>query len=398
MYLWLDKLAVVFGIGLLVSMVWFVSLKISGARFRRVASERRGQYVESFGELILDGGAVPRLLRRKASDPVLREVLVEYLRFLQGDERRFLLRMANSIGLVRRFVSELHQRDRDVRVRAAEALTELADPDTVEPLLMTLADPVPEVRIQAVAALARIKNPMAVKSVLIQLDRENDWAAHRIADALSEFGPGAVPMLNEYVHRSGRHVGLVIRALGRIGDHRSESVLLEMLEVSDKEIRIRAAAALGSTCTPIGIQDLVQALRDEAWEVRAQAAKALGECGDRIAVPALRYALTDISWWVRNNAAVALSVVPDGVDALRDALDDRDIFARDIAAATLLATGAARKAIQEVDADDPIARERARSLIKKLSNVGKGEYFGRVIRPTEAGDTIDIDVLGRVGD
>jgi len=394
---WLDKAAVGVGIGLLVSVVWFISLKLRGARRRLNSSERRAGYVEALSELVIAQGAIPRLVRRRSDDPILREVMLEYLRFLEGDEQRFLLEMANSMGLVRRFVKELHHRDRDVRVRAAEALTEFADPDTVEALLMALADPVPEVRIQAVGALARIRNPLSVKSILVQLDREEEWAAHRVADALGAFGADAVPILNQYVQRSGRYTGLVIRALGKIGDVRSEEVLLDSLDSPDKEVRIRAAAALGSTSTPVGLQDLVQALRDPEWEVRAQAAKALGEAGDQMAVPSLRHALTDTSWWVRNNAAVALSSTRGGVEALRDALDDSDRFARDIAAATLLSIGVARKAMEDADGDDPIEREKARSLIRKLAQAGKGEYFRQAIRLGENPEmeSIDIDHLER---
>jgi len=90
---------------------------------------------------------------------------------------------------------------------------------------------------------------------------------------------------------------------------------------------------------------------------------------------------------VRHNSAVALSVLPDGVDALRDALDDKDRYARDAAAAILLAMGEGRKAMGSVDAEDPIERDRARSLIEKLSRAGKEDYFG------QTGSTIDIDAL-----
>jgi HEAT repeat protein len=253
--------------------------------------------------------------------------------------------------------------------------------------MFVLTDPVPEVRIQTVAALARIADPMAVRPVLAQLDREEGWAAHRMADALASFGADAVPLLNEYVERSGKHSDMVIRALGKIGDHRSEGVLLGMLDAPEMETRIKAAAALGSVCTPLGVQDLIQSMRDSSWEVRAQTAKALGECGDRMAIPVLRHSLTDSSWWVRHNSAVALSVLPDGVDALRDALDDKDRYARDAAAAILLAMGEGRKAMGSIDAEDPIERDRAKSLIEKLSRAGKEDYFG------QTGSTIDIDAL-----
>ncbi len=384
---WLVKIAVLTAAVLIALVGSFTWTKVRGTRERRLATERRGRYVDLLGTLLVEKGSIPRSIRRYASDPVLQEVLVEYLRFLQGEERAFLLRMAGSIGVVRRFLAALHSRSKDDRVRAAEALTELADPATAPRLMFVLSDPVPEVRIQAVAALARIGEPMAVRPVLAQLDKEDGWAAHRIADSLGSFGADAVLLLNEYVERSGRHSELVLRALGKIGDHRSERVLLDMLDYPEKETRIKAAAALGSVCTPLGIQDLIQSMRDSTWEVRAQTAKALGEAGDRMAVPVLRHCLTDSSWWVRHNSAVALSQLPDGVDALSGALDDRDRYARDAAAAVLLAMGEGRKAMLRVEADDPIERERARSLIERLSKAGKEEYFD------QEDSSVDIDSL-----
>jgi hypothetical protein len=61
-------------------------------------------------------------------------------------------------------------------------------------------------------------------------------------------------------------------------------------------------------------------------------------------------------------------------EALRDALDDWDPYARDVAAAMLLSSGLARRAIARLEADDPIEREQAQSLIRKLVEVGKEEY------------------------
>lgn len=396
----LEKALVIVGVGLVAMSVWFAYRKANGSRSRARRSERRAVYVDTLSSLVVEGGGFPRLLRRRAGDPAFREVLLEYLRFLEGDERRYLLQMASALNLVDRYVRELHHPMKDVRVRAAEALTEFADPATIPSLVIAVTDPVPEVRIQAVAALARIKDARAVRPILVQLDREDEWAAHRITDSLSQFGRDAVEPLSRYVERSGRYVQLVIRALGQIGDYRAEPTLLASLDAPEKEVRIRAAAALGRTGTPVGIQDLVQAMRDPSWEVRTQAAKALGDVGDRLAIPVLRHALRDSSWWVRNNAAAALAHLPGGMEALRDALDDRDPYARDMAASMLLASGEAKKAMNLVEDDDPIEREKARALIRKLAQAGKGEYFRQAIRlgetlePQAVWEAIDLDVIG----
>lgn len=391
---WLDTSVIVVSAVLAIMAAVFVAGKLRGSRRRASMAERRQRYVETLSQMVLDQ-TFPRSIRREAGDPVFRTVLLEYLRFLEGDEREFLLQVAGELKLVDKFVKELHHPVRDIRVRAAEALTEFADPHTVEALLVALSDKTPEVRIQAVAALSRIGDARAVKPILSQLDREDQWAANRIADSLVHFGPNAVAAMAEYVDRSGRYATLVIRALGRIGDYQAEQVLLQALDDPDLDVRIRAVGALGRTGTPAGLQELVQAMRDSAWEVRAQAAKSLGEIGDQMAMPVLRHALRDTSWWVRNNAAAALAEIPGGLEVLRDALDDHDPYARDIAAATLLAAGEARKAMRNVQAEDPLQRERARQLIRKLAKSGKGEYFRQAI---QMGDEVERDAVARVVD
>jgi HEAT repeat protein len=353
----------------------FALRKFLSIRGRVVTEHRRLWYVDLLGKLVLAREGVPRVLRRRATDPLFRDVLLQYLRFLEGRERKYLLGVAQELGIVGQYAKDLRNPRKEVRVRAAEALTEMADPSAVQDLVVALSDSVPEVRIQATAALARLRDHRSARSILHQLDREDEWAAHRIGDALARFGSGAVPAMIEYLEGPARYGPLVVRSLGLVGDTSAEAVLSRLLESENAEVRLRAAAALGKAGSPLSVPELAQALRDPAWEVRAQAALALGELMDGQAVSWLRRALTDRSWWVRNNAAASLAVLPGGGAALRDALDDRDPYARDVAAAMLLSSGLARRAITQLEADDPIEREQAQSLIRKLVEVGKDEYF-----------------------
>ncbi len=251
-------------------------------------------------------------MHRRATDPVLRDVLLQYLRFLEGREREYLLSVAQTLGLVGQYVRDLHNSRKEVRVRAAEALTEMAEPSTVQELVLALNDSVPEVRIQAATALARMGDHRSARSILHQLDREDEWVAHRIGDALARFGSGAVEAMVEYLEGPGRYGPLVVRSLGLIGVTNAEPVLSRLLGNENEEVRTRAAAALGKAGSPLSLLDLSQALRDPAWEVRAQAARALGELMDGQAVSWLRHALADRSWWVRNNTAASLAHLREG--------------------------------------------------------------------------------------
>ena len=149
--------------------------------------------------------------------------------------------------------------------------------------------------------------------------------------------------------------------------------MLSALESSDGELRIRAAAALGTVGSLACVPALIRALRDFEWEVRAQAAAALGRQMDGRAIDGLREAMRDENWWVRQNSAQSLSEIPGGVGALIRGLEDEDRFARDAAIERLMAMGLVRKAVDAVK--DGSANEQDRYVVHQLVVLGRGEYL-----------------------
>ena len=345
-------------------------------RVRRARSLRRHhRYVDLLGDLIARDALDRHSLRRTARYPEFRVAVLEYLRFLEGDDRATLVAMARRVGMVDELGKDLRSPARETRADAVEGLAEVADPAMFDPLVFMLSDPVPEIRIQAAAALARIGDERGVKSILRAMDEEEPWAAQRFADALFIFGAAAVPGMCEYVMGTGRYRPLIARVLGLLGDLRSEPALIQSLQSADEELRMRSASALGRAGTPQAVPYLLALLRDSQWEVRAQAATALGGRLDTTAVPGLSVSLGDTAWWVRHNVAAALIEIPGGTEALREALRHPDPYARDAAAAVLLSSGVARDAVADYQSDDPLRRDRARLLIKGLIETGKIEFF-----------------------
>ncbi len=368
---------VLIGLAVVVLTAAISLFAVKGVRRVRHARQirRHNRYVELLGELIANNQLDQHSLRRTAKYPEFRQAVLEYLRFLEGDDRAALVAMARRVRMVDELRSNLSALDRGTRAEAVEGLAEIADPATFEVLVFRLADPVPEIRIQAAAALARIGDERAVASILKAMDGEEPWAAQRFADALFTFGTAAVPGMCLYLTGTGRYRPLIARVLGLLGDLRAEPALIQSLQSSDLELRMRAASALGRAGTPQAVPYLLAMLRDDQWEVRAQAATALGGRMDTHAVPGLSVALGDTAWWVRHNAAAALVEIPGGAEALREALRHPDPYARDAAAAVLLSSGVARSAIDDYQSDDPLARDRARALIKGLVDSGKTEFF-----------------------
>ncbi len=369
--------SVLIGLGGLVvsaAIALFFLKGVSSTRRRRIA-KRRARFVDLVGELIVRGDPTSPAFRRHAGDTEFRSVVLEYMRMIQGEDRARLLAAARAMGLVDRFLKALRSKDRSERVAAVEALGELADPTTVTDLVFMLHDLVPEIRVQAAAALAHIGDPVAVKSLLASMEHQDEWNAQRIADALYAFGREAVPEMSRYLQSTGRYRPLIARTLGLIGDIRAEAALIQALSSADVDLRMRAAAALGRAGTPRAVPSLLELLGDTQWEVRAQAASALGRRTDRQAIPWLRRALSDQSWWVRHNAAAALVEVPGGSEALRSSLAHPDPYARDAAAAVLLSSGVAGGAIDALRSDDAIDRMAAEDLIASLVRAGKSEFF-----------------------
>ena len=108
-----------------------------------------------------------------------------------------------------------------------------------------------------------------------------------------------------------------------------------MADHPEKEIRIRAARALGALNRPF--EEATQALRrlatDEAWEVQAQAIKSMGKLKIIHALDLLTKALFSPHWYCRLNAAVAMTQLrPEGIRRLKKiASQKKDRYASEMA-------------------------------------------------------------------
>jgi|GEM_PF-5179596 len=119
---------------------------------------------------------------------------------------------------------------------------------------------IPIVRAAAATFLGSIEEPKAVEALI---------------NALSDDGLNVRPS--------------AIEALGRIGDKRATTPLLQILEnkQENKYTRSYAAKALGGIKDSRAVQPLIAALSDNALELRCASAEALGEIGDRRALEPL---------------------------------------------------------------------------------------------------------------
>ena len=203
----------------------------------------------------------------------------------------------------------LFDRDRDVRVAAAQSLGAQRSP-------------------VAAAALIEGLRREALPEAWIVEQMGKPWAAETIVAALGD--PSLLQIRAP-----------LAEAAGLAGATAAQPVLREMLRTGLARERTHAARALRRLGASEAVPALMIALSDDEWTVRAEAALALGELGDPRAVGVLERALQDESWWVQANAASAIGQLGRrGRRALNRLLTSTDAITRERA--------------REVIAHDPI--------------------------------------------
>lgn len=326
-------------------------IKLYHWHYTRIVGVRRAHYIAAVGEIVARG--IPSEYESGwAKDPLFHDVLLQYVDVVAGEERAHLESLISAIDLRYRLVVQLKSaRAESRRMAAASYLAVVATPEIEWALVEALDSHNSEIRIQAAGGLATIKSEKAIPQLVHMLLTDNPWVAARIADQLVAYGSVAVPFLMENVRDEHdghlvdhRILAVVVRILGMIGDLRAAPAIGPLIDHPMRDVRVAAAAALGKTGTPASIPVLIEALADSDWQVRAAAATALASFSDPAATEPVASLLRDRSWWVRQNAAAALMEILGGMDALIEALEGDDAYARDAALQQLGLNGTIRAA------------------------------------------------------
>jgi HEAT repeat protein len=138
-----------------------------------------------------------------------------------------------------------YQKDRVVRIHAAEELGEIADTRAVEPLITALKDPEFEVRKNAAEALGKMGTP-AVKPLIAVLKSRDDGVRYNVVRALGEIGdPSAIDSLNSAMRDSNDGVcNSAAIALSKVKDRRAFTLLIAALKDPNNVVRKCAGDAL----------------------------------------------------------------------------------------------------------------------------------------------------------
>ena len=191
-----------------------------------------------------------------------------------------------------------------------------------------------DVRLAAAESLSEIQDSSAIKSILHSLALPGAWPVQRLSELLSHFDDRSIPYLLEYLDDPDASVAgrqIVIISLGKKRAKAALPALLKFIADNNIELRIESYRALGKIGAASSLEALLLGLSHSEWEVRMVCAKALKPYLDEKVFAALRSGLTDSVWWVRFNCATTLLAMgPSGRLVLEGALSDSDRFAREM--------------------------------------------------------------------
>ncbi len=172
--------------------------------------------------------------------------------------------------------------DTPLEEKALETLGSIGDARAVEPLITVLKDSDEVARFSAVKALGKIGDTRAVEPLIAALEDSDEDVRKGAAEALDKLGwqPGQDEIACVYWVAHKKWEKCV-----EIGACAIEP-LIAVLQDRDKDVREKAAEALGEIGSP-SVEPLIAALEDSDMFVCENAAKVLGKIGDARAVEPL---------------------------------------------------------------------------------------------------------------
>jgi len=403
------------GVGLLAVVAWLGYTTYLNGVERRLG-KRKGVYRQLVAELATRERSLlePELHRLGTLlDLEALEAVLEEQARATAERPEWLLDVYDRLGLVDKYVAKLAgARQWRERAFAAELLGRIGNAKAVPALLETVRATRTEdadVREIALRALARIADPRAVAPLVESLKSVDAWLAPRIADILTRHGPLVVDPLIGFLDEPGRQparawaanvLGEVraarafpvlarglgdledevrakcATALGRLGDRRAISYLLEHLLTDPAPfVRARIAATLGRFDEPEVIDRLVRALGDQAWWVRMRSVEALEQIGTRAEGPLL-VALDDPDPEIRIRAAVGLERL--GVPAtLVDMIQRGERLPEAMETLVKFATAGARELLAELLLHP--AREVRSAVVGAIRRAARGDLAPELI-------------------
>ena len=226
---------------------------VRGAALAALATRKNTSIsIEKVAKVLLD----PDLdVQAKAVDVLIKinhPDTVQYLLPALKDEseytRRAAVEVLNEVGnenSVQDLLGAIKDDDWWVRSRAGDALAEIGGPRVVDSVVKLITSKDEEIRRTAIEILNSTKDERAVDGLLQATDDTDWWVRERAVDALSKIGsPKALPKLESMLGDNPKTDTVIVRALGKIGNHKHIPMIVPLLQRPEREIQVEAIKAL----------------------------------------------------------------------------------------------------------------------------------------------------------
>ncbi|MCK4463691.1 MAG: HEAT repeat domain-containing protein [Candidatus Omnitrophica bacterium] len=182
-------------------------------------------------------------------------VLDTYILLLKDNDARIRLfsvmalgkiKSTKAVGALSKLTNDI---DANIRLALAKTLGKTGDTSCIEPLAVLLSDPHPNVRRHAIEAISYIKNPRSTEALMNIANKSGDKNMRYFA----------------------------VLGLERLGDKKTEGLLINLLNDESMKVRVASASALGVVNTEKVKTALKTVLDDESSKVRNAARRSLEE-------------------------------------------------------------------------------------------------------------------------
>ena len=313
-------------------------------------SEYRRQVAAEFLAKLGDSEAVAPLVRHMHNDSSVKVRKICLMGLLaRGKEH-------DDKTLVSEFIKLLDADDTNLRQKAVFALGELRTGEGYNALLPMLEDSAPEVRVEAINALARF-NKKETLAEFAGLLTDEDRSVRRTAVRAIAEGGGSKELVLALENDDPSVVQTALEGLGRLKTKDAVDLIIPILYHENASLRVAAAKALRLIGGPAATAALIRLLTDENPEVRRIAVEGSGP----------------------NTGA-------DTVEQLISLLDDRDAAVREAAIDALVemkvSSDSFKKKLRYLAAHDPYTtiREKAGMALKILEEVRQWEDQEKKVR------------------
>lgn len=244
----------------------------------------------------------------KLRDPETCKHLVGVLKDESEYSRRAAVEVLNELAepdTIKYLLDAIGDSDWWVRSRACDALATIGGPKVLQAVMQLIGDKDENIRRSAIEILNQTKDQNAVQH-LIEATHDTDWwVSERAVDALAAIGNrDAVPRLIEMLDENPKALPAVLKALGKLGDPRSLTRIISILNRPEPEVISAAIGALAmlvddsnvdrisTQIQPMmaaGNQAIAEAARDFADQINNRFSKSsilIDEKAKRLAEPA----------------------------------------------------------------------------------------------------------------